>query len=292
MTEADTEAEADGFRSGFVAMFGRPNTGKSTIVNKIVGEKVSITSNKAQTTRHQIRGVLTTPDAQVVFVDTPGVGKPRTALGEKLNVTARQGRVDADVVCFVVDARSGYGRGDAYLVENLDPDQTVLVLNKIDGMEPAAIAEQLTLVAPLGFSAYFPVSGFTGAGLKPLVEHLIERLPEGPRWFPNHAITDVSDSQWVAELVREQLLRILRQELPHSVATRVVEWEDKRIKVEILVERESQKGIVIGKGGAVLKKVGTNVRKQLAPGYHLELVVSVEPNWQHDPAGVERMLRQ
>lgn len=289
--DRDVDVPGDGYRSGFVAMYGRPNTGKSTIVNKIIGEKVSITSNKAQTTRHQIRGVLTTPEAQIVFVDTPGVGKPRTALGQKLNRTAQQGKTEADVVCFVIDARSGYGRGDAFLAGQIDPAQTVLVLNKIDGMTKEAIAKQLSLVAPLDCSAYFPVSGFTGAGLKPLVEHLMSRLPVGPRWFPNDSITDVSDAHWVAELVREQLLRSLREELPHSVATRVTEWRDKHITVEIVVERESQKGIVIGKGGQVLKKVGTNVRRQLADGYHLELVVNVEPNWQHDPDGVERMLR-
>ncbi len=293
MTESDDvgqPGEEDGFRSGFVAMFGRPNTGKSTIVNHIIGEKVTITSNKAQTTRHQIRGVLTTPDAQLIFVDTPGVGKPRTALGKKLNSTANKGRGEADVVCFVVDARSGYGRGDEFLAQNLDPENTVVVLNKVDGMKPEAIGKQLELVAPLDCSAYFPVSGFTGAGLTPLVDHLIGRLPVGPRWFPSDSITDVSDSHWVAELVREQLLRTLQQELPHSIATRVTEWRDKHITVEILVERDSQKGIVIGKGGEVLKKVGTNVRRQLAKGYHLELVVNVEANWQHDPAGVERML--
>ncbi len=277
-------------RSGFVAMYGRPNTGKSTIVNAIIGEKVSITSNTAQTTRHQIRGVLTRPDAQVVFVDTPGVGKPRTALGEKLNRTAARGQGEADIVCFVVDARSGYGRGDDFLAKTLDPDRTVVVLNKVDGMTPEAIAKQLVRVSPLDCSAYFPVSGFTGAGLGPLVDHLISRLPEGPQWFPETSVSDISDSHWVAELVREQLFRVLREELPHSVATRVIEWNDRHITVEIVVERDSQKGIVIGHGGGVLKQVGTNVRRQLAPGYHLELVVNVESNWQHDPEGVERML--
>mgnify|MGYP000371074384 CR=1 FL=1 len=293
MTDAnrgDAGEGGEGFRSGFVAMYGRPNTGKSTIVNRIIGEKVSITSNKAQTTRHQIRGVLTTPEAQLIFVDTPGVGKPRTALGKKLNTTANKGRGEADVVCFVVDAHSGYGRGDEFLAQDLDPANTVVVLNKVDGLTPEAIGKQLTLVAPLDCSAYFPVSGFTGAGLQPLVDHLIDRLPVGPRWFPNDSVTDVSDSHWVAELVREQLLRILRQELPHSIATRVTAWDGKKIAVEILVERESQKGIVIGRGGEVLKKVGTNVRRQLAEGYSLELVVNVESNWQHDPDGVERML--
>ncbi|NNF54101.1 MAG: GTPase Era [Acidimicrobiales bacterium] len=271
-------------------MYGRPNTGKSTIVNAIIGEKVSITSNTAQTTRHQIRGVLTRPDAQVIFVDTPGVGKPRTALGEKLNRTAAKGQGEADLVCFVVDARSGYGKGDAFLAKTLDPARTIVVLNKIDGMKREAVAKQLMLVGGLNCSAYFPVSGFTGAGIEPLVTHLIDRLPEGPQWFPENAVSDISDAHWVAELVREQLFRVLREELPHSVATRVIQWNDQHITVEILVERDSQKGIVIGHGGSVLKKVGTNVRKQLAPGFHLELVVNVESNWQRDPEGVERLL--
>lgn len=290
MSDALIEEPDDGFRSGFVAMYGRPNTGKSTIVNKIIGEKVSITSNTAQTTRHQIRGVLTTEDAQIVFVDTPGVGKPRTALGQKLNSTARKGKGEADLVCFVIDARSGYGKGDAFLAQSIEPESTILVLNKVDGMKPEEIGKQLTLVAPLDCSAYFPVSGFTGAGMQPFVDHLISRLPNGPQWFPTDSVTDVSDARWVAELVREQLFRVLREELPHSVATRVIEWRDKHITVEILVERDSQKGIVIGKGGEVLKMVGTNVRKQLAKGFHLELVVSVESNWQQSADGVERML--
>ncbi len=290
MTDALIPETAPDYRSGFVAMYGRPNTGKSTIVNAIVGEKVSITSNIAQTTRHQIRGVLTRPDAQVIFVDTPGVGKPRTALGVKLNKTAAKGQGEADLVCFVVDARNGYGKGDAFLAKTLDPPRTIVVLNKIDGMKREAIAKQLMLVSPLDCSAYFPVSGFTGAGIEPLVAHLVGRLPKGPQWFPDTAVSDISDSHWVAELVREQLFRVLREELPHSVATRVIQWNDQHITVEILVERDSQKGIVIGHGGSVLKTVGTNVRKQLAPGFHLELVVNVESNWQRDPEGVERML--
>jgi GTP-binding protein Era len=227
----------------------------------------------------------------VVFVDTPGVGKPRTALGKKLNTTARQGQGEADLVCFVVDARSGYGRGDAFLAETLDPARTIVVLNKVDGMKREDIVRQLGLVAGLDFLAYFPVSGFTGAGIPALVDELVTRLPPGPLWFPDDSVSDVSDAHWVAELVREQLMRALRQELPHSVATRVIRWDDKHITVEILVERESQKGIVIGKGGDVLKSVGTKVRRQLADGFHLELVVNVEPNWQNNPADVERLLR-
>lgn len=286
MMDPDTSSE---FRSGFVAMFGRPNTGKSTIVNQIIGQKVSITSDKAQTTRHQIRGILTTDTGQVVFVDTPGVGKPRTALGERLNRTAGDAQSGVDLTCFVVDARSGYGKGDAFLAQRLVPEKTVVVLNKVDGMKPEAIGKQLLAVAPLDASAYFPVSGFTGQGIKPLVEHLLARMPAGPHWYPQESRTDMPETQWVAELVREQLMRALREEVPHSIATRVVQWDGGHIKVEILVERDSQKGIVIGKGGAVLKQVGVAVRRQLPKDHHLELFVTVDTNWQQDAAGVERL---
>lgn len=289
MTQDDQETTETDFRSGFVALVGRPNVGKSTILNSICGEKVTITSNKPQTTRHQVRGLLTTDAYQIVFVDTPGIGKPRTALGKKLNQTAMEAKGSVDVVCFVIDGRTGFGRGDQMLAQSLNPEKTVVVLNKIDGQKPDHIMGQLTKVSDLGASSYFPVSGWTGKGIPDLVEHLVGRMPMGPMWFPSDQVRETPDRQWVAELVREQLLRVLRDEVPHSVATRVVEWEWPRIRVEILVERNSQKGIVIGKGGQVLKEVGTRARQQLPKETFLELTVSVDPNWQHDPAGVERL---
>lgn len=279
----------EGLRSGFVAIIGRPNVGKSTLLNKIIDEKVTIVSNKAQTTRHQIRGVLNRPGVQIVFVDTPGISKPRSALGTRLNDTANAARSGVDVVCFVVDARSGFGKGDRYLADGLDPAQTVLVLNKIDGLDENRVMAQLTEVAPFDYSAYFPVSAWTGRGVDGLIDHLVERMPAGPRWYPADMVTDMPDDLTVAELVREQLLRLTRDEVPHSVATRVVEWEWPRIRVEILVERESQKGIVIGKKGAVLKEVGTRVRRQLPKGAFLELIVNVDKNWQDDPSAIERL---
>ncbi len=276
-------------RSGFVALFGRPNVGKSTLLNKLIGQKVSITSQKAQTTRHQVRGVLNKDDAQVVFVDTPGVGKPRSALGRRLNESANEARGDVDLVCFVVDGRSGVGRGDLFLAEQLDPSNTIVVVNKIDGMQPEKIAEQLSAVSDIDADAYFPVSAQTGSGLDRLTDHLVAAMPEGPAWFPDDQVTDTPEPQWVAELVREQLLRTMRDEVPHSIATRVTEWEWPRIRVEILVERESQKGIVIGKGGEVLKEIGTKARKQLPKGVFLDLHVTVDDNWQNDAASVERL---
>lgn len=282
--------DVDGdFRSGFVAVVGRPNVGKSTLVNKILDEKITIVSNKAQTTRHQIRGVLTNEVTQLVFVDTPGIGKPRSVLGGHLNEVAAGAMADVDVVCLVVDGRSGFGRGDRMLAERVDPEQTVLVVNKIDGLEPERVLDQLREVSGFGFSAYFPVSAWTGRGVDALVDHLRSRMPPGPLWYPADTVTDAPQAFVVAELVREQLLRTTRDEVPHSVATRVVEWEWPRIRVEILVERESQKGIVIGKGGENLKQVGIRVRKQLPPEVYLELIVNVERNWQDDPESIERL---
>jgi GTPase len=286
---APPSSSPDGFRSGFVALVGRPNVGKSTLLNRILGTKVTIVSSKPQTTRHEIRGVLTRPDAQLVFVDTPGVHKPRTALGERLNETAAGARSGVDVVCLVIDGRGGYGSGDRHLARELDPAQTVVVCNKIDGLAPERVLAQLSATAELDASAYFAVSAQTGKGVADLVEHLVSRVPEGPMWYPPDQVTDVPDQQWVAELVREQLLHVTREEVPHSVATRVVEWEWPLIRVEVLVERESQKGIVIGKGGQVLKEVGTRVRRQLPDGAYLELFVTVDRNWQHRPQSLDRL---
>lgn len=277
------------FRSGFVTLFGRPNVGKSTLLNRLVGRKVSITSDKAQTTRHQIRGVRTTKSSQIVFVDTPGVGKPKTALNKKLNLTAASASSGVDIVCFVIDGKNGFGRGDEFLAKNLNPKSTVVVLNKTDGLKSERIGEQLMKTSVLDARAYFPVSAQTGKGIPALLEYLAAQMPEGPHWYPGDQITDTPEPQWVAELVREQLLRVTRDEVPHSVATRVTEWEWPRIRVEILVERDSQKGIVIGKGGSVLKEVGTRARHQLPDDVYLDLFVTVDKNWQQDLSSVERL---
>jgi GTPase len=279
-------------KSGFVTFVGRPNAGKSTLLNQILGEKVSIVSDKPQTTRLRVMGVLHRPDAQIVFVDTPGIHKPVTQLGERLNDTAHAALKDVDVVCLVVDATAKLGTGDRFIAASLPPD-SVVVLTKCDRASNDQIIEQLAVASDIEADAFFPVSGKTGKGVDALIDYLLERLPEGPAYFPEGQITDLPEPWMVAELVREQLLSRFRDELPYSIATRVTEWDWPRIRCEILVERESQKGMVIGKGGSVLKQVGTAVRRQLADegeGVFLQLQVKVERDWQRRSESLDRLL--
>ena len=277
-------------RSGFVTLVGRPNVGKSTLLNRMLGTKVSIVSDKPQTTRTQVRGVLTRPDVQIVFVDTPGIHKPRTLLGERLNDTATGAIGDVDVVCLVVDATAPIGPGDRFVASRVPPD-AVVVVNKVDLASPErgagpAVARRgaarpgrvLRRCRPAPVRAWPTWSSIWSA-----------RMPEGPQYYPDDMVTDVPEAFWVAELVREQLLAVTRDELPHSIATRVTEWEWPRIRCEILVERDSQKGIVIGRKGAVLKEVGTAVRAQLPEGAYLELFVKVDKDWQRRPKALERL---
>ena len=277
------------FRSGFVTFVGRPNVGKSSLVNAICGRKVSIVSDKPQTTRHRVMGVLTRPDAQIVFVDTPGLHKPVSALGERVNATALESTGDVDVQCLVLDATAPFGKGDRWVADRLHLPDAVVIVNKVDRATREQVLAMLAAAGELGASAYFPVSARTGEGVEALVEHLVGRLPEGPHYFPDGEFTDMPEERWVAELVREQLLAITRDELPYSIATQVVEWEWPRIRVDIIVERESQKGMVIGKGGRTLKAVGQKARAQMPPGVYLELRVRVDKDWQRRPDRVERL---
>ena len=278
----------DGHVSGFVSLVGRPNVGKSTLLNTFFEKKITIVSDKPQTTRTEIRGVLTGPEFQIVFCDTPGIHKPRTLLGARLNDTARFTLKEIDLVLFLVEADSIIGKGDKFIAESLPPEKTVLVLNKIDKVKSGRILTQLNEASEFSFTEYFPISASTGEGVSKLLEYVKTKLIPGPRYFPEDMETDFSESFWVAELVREQLLSEVREELPHSIATRVTEWDWPHIRCEILVERNSQKGIVIGHKGEVLKKVGTEVRKQLADGAFIELVVKVEKNWQKHPRSLDR----
>jgi GTP-binding protein Era len=312
------------FRSGFAAVVGRPNVGKSTLVNRMVGTKVSITSPRPNTTRSQVRGVLNRPDAQVVFVDTPGLHKPRTALGSRMNMSASSSLEDVDVVVAVVEATGAVGPGDRMVLaqsarrvrsmarvsdEGRPPGDTrpedgdpalLVVVNKIDRVGPDGILTHLAAVAravestepadaPPVPAEYFPVSASTGAGVESLVDAVVARLPAGPRYYPEGMVTDVAEAFWVADLVREELLSRVEDELPHSIACRVTEWEWPRVRCEILVERASQKGIVIGRGGSILKEVGTAVRRQMPEGAFLELFVRVEKRWQQRDDALDRL---
>jgi GTP-binding protein Era len=296
-------------RTGFASIVGRPNVGKSTLLNTIIGEKVTITSPRANTTRHQIRGVLTREDVQVVFVDTPGLHRPKTRLGERLNDAAIDAFDDVDVLIALVEANHAVGPGDTMVLRRSievaarsGPGLFVAV-NKVDAAGPGKTAEQLlavdallrsfaeerpSLAAAVEAAELFPVSARTGKGVDALLAAVVERLEEGPAYYPEEMLSDQSEAAHVAELVREQLLLRTRDELPHAIHCQVTEWEDKHIRVEILVERDSQKGIVIGKGGEVLKAVGTAARAQLPEGTHLELFVRVEKNWQGRNEALDR----
>lgn len=270
------------FRSGFVAIVGRPNVGKSALLNSMMGQKVTIVSKRPNTTRRNIRGILSDESTQVVFVDTPGLHKPKTSLGERLNAAATEASDDdVNLHLVVIDATAKVGPGDRLVLERTPPTAFV-VLNKCDIASKPQILEQLTRLSEFGKEQYFPVSARTHKGIDELLVEVRKRLSDPYVYYPQDMVSDQSESMWVADLVREQLLHTLQDELPHSIACRVVEREPRRIRVEILVERDSQKPIVIGKGGETLKRVGTNVRQWLEPGTHLELFVRVEKNWQSD----------
>ncbi len=281
--------ETHDFRSGFVTFVGRPNVGKSSLVNSICGRKVSIVSDKPQTTRHRIMGVLTRSDEQIVFVDTPGLHKPVSALGERVNATALGSVSDVDATCLVLDATMPFGKGDRWVAEKIHMPDSVVIVNKTDVASRKQVMAMLQAASVLGAAEYFPVSAKTGDGVGALVDHLGSRLPPGPKYFPDDEVSDLPEERWVAELVREQLLAVTRDELPYSIATQVTEWEWPRIRVDIIVERDSQKGMVIGKGGQILKQVGELARAEMPAGVYLELRVKVDKDWQRRPERVERL---
>jgi GTP-binding protein Era len=296
----------DRFRSGFVTVVGRPNVGKSTLVNRLVGQKVSIVSDRPQTTRAAIRGVRTTDTSQIVFVDTPGLHRPRTLLGERTNQRARDALDEVDVICVVVEANAAYGPGDRFVADLAHAAATpaILVVNKLDAATSDQLVEHLATAADaLGeFDAYVPCSALTGVGTEALVEELEARLPEGPRYFPDGVVTDQPETFLAAELVREQLLRVTREELPHSIAVTVEVDDDGdpapeddllRLLVTIRVERDSQKGIVIGKGGAVLKDALSEARRELeallGTRVFMQTWVKVERDWQRRAHSLDRL---
>lgn len=298
------------FRSGFVTLVGRPNVGKSTLLNQIVGSKVAIVSDRPQTTRAAVRGVRTTPESQVGFIDTPGIHKPRTLLGERTNERARATLDEVDVVCMLVEANAPIGSGDRFIANLVQQVETpkLLAVNKVDRAGKPAVAEHLaTAASELGdFDAYVPLSARTGEGVDALVGEIESRLPEGPRYYPEGIVTDQPETFLAAELVREQLLAVARDELPHSITVSVeqmdhvedavdAEAEDPvlRLRAVIHVERESQRRIVIGHRGQVLKEAGTAARRELEALFgarvYLETRVQVERDWQRRAHALDRL---
>jgi GTPase len=294
-------------RSGFVTLVGRPNVGKSTLLNRLVGTKVAIVSDRPQTTRTEVRGVRTTGTSQIVLLDTPGLHKPRTLLGERTNQRALATLAQVDVVCVLVDACSAIGPGDRFvagLVQHLDTP-AILVVNKVDRAGKAAVAEHLvTAAVELGdFAAFVPLSARTGDGTDALVGEIEARLPEGPAYYPDGMVTDQPETVLAAELLREKLLATARDELPHSITVSVEELETPegasgddpvlRLRALVGVERESQKGIVIGRGGQVIKEAGTRARQELeallGTRVYVETHVKVERDWQRRPASLDRL---
>jgi GTP-binding protein Era len=292
------------FRAGFACLAGRPNVGKSTLTNALVGAKVAITSDRPQTTRRAIRGIVHRPDAQLVLVDTPGLHRPRTLLGERLDSLVRNTLAEVDVIGFCVPAGDPIGPGDRFLareLENVRKTPVVVVVTKCDEVPPDRVAGQLVAVAGLGeWADVVPVSAVTGFQLDVLTDVLVSHLPEGPALYPDGELTDEPEQIMVAELIREAALDGVRDELPHSIAVVVEEMgprpgRDDLIDVhaELYVERPSQKAIVIGAGGTRLKAVGSRARGQiealLGARIYLDLHVKVAKDWQRNPRQLRRL---
>ncbi|MFY1637000.1 GTPase Era [Solwaraspora sp. WMMB335] len=303
MTPGKTTKAADAsaaFRAGFACFVGRPNAGKSTLTNAIVGQKIAITSSKPQTTRHVIRGVLHRPDAQLVLVDTPGLHRPRTLLGERLNDLVRQTWSEVDVIGLCIPADETIGRGDRFIAgEIAGLKATVLaVVTKTDLVDRGRLAQQLVAVSELGeFAEVVPVSAVTGQQVQTLVEVMTRYLPASPRLYPDDMFTDEPEQVLIGELIREAALEGVRDELPHSIAVIVEEMVPEesliRIFADIYVERPSQKAIVIGAGGSRLRDVGTRARHEieelLDSRVYLDLHVRVAKDWQRDPRQLRRL---
>jgi GTP-binding protein Era len=287
-------------KSGFAAVVGRPNVGKSTLVNQMVGSKVSITSSRPQTTRNAIRGVVNGDGYQIVLVDTPGLHKPRTELGSRLNSLVYGTLADADIAVFVIDATMAIGPGDRLIAERLAESavDVVVAVNKVDRATRTQTVSQLVEAAEWPFDHYFPISARTGDGVGELVAEIVARLPEGPQFYPDGMHTDQPENLVIAEIIREKFLERLRDELPHALVVSIDDVEEREdglidIAADVIVERKSQKGIVIGKGGELLKSVGTEARAELetllGARVNLMLQVRVEKDWQRTPQLLDRL---
>jgi GTPase len=288
-------------RSGFVALAGRPNAGKSTLVNRIVGGKVAIVSDKPQTTRREIRGIATGPDWQLVLVDLPGVQRPRDALTERMQRRVESVLADSDAALFVLNGEQQIGAGDRFIAAAIEKAgiPAVTALNKVDRLNRPRTVTALDAAAGLGVNGeIFPISARSGAGLDPLVAQLVSLLPEGPFLYPRDEQSDQSEQLQIAELVREQVLLRTREELPHAVEVEIDEIEEREdgllvIRARVWAETESQKGILVGAGGRMVKAIGTAARREierlLDRRVHLELLVRVRKGWRRDEALLDRL---
>jgi len=292
----EDSAVTPAFRSGLCCFVGRPNAGKSTLTNALVGTKIVITSKKPQTTRRAVRGIVTRSDAQLVIVDTPGLHRPRTLLGERLNDVVRATLADVDVIGFCVPADQQVGPGDRFIAAELAelPKPVVAIVTKADAASRDQLAAQLTAVSGLGeFAEIMPVSATTGEQVGLLTDLLVARLPEGPLLYPDDVTTDEDVEVRIAELIREAALDGVRDELPHSIAVTVDEIQPRAVYATLHLERPSQKGIVIGARGTRLKQIGIRARREIEQlvGHrvHLDLHVAVEADWQRDPKKLDRL---
>jgi len=292
--------EESPFKSGFVAVVGRPNAGKSTLVNTLVGSKVSIVTPVPQTTRNRILGILTSPAAQVILMDTPGVHKPLSRLNQQMMSFVRQALADRDLAVLIVDASERFGKGDQFVIELLKEyaPRTILALNKIDRVHKPDLLPLIDRYSKLyGFEEIFPISALRGEGIEELLAAVVQRLPEGPQYFPSDEYTDQPERFLASEIIREKVIRHTKQEMPYVTAVLIEQFEEgetiTRIHATIVVERESQKPIVIGAGGARLKEIGTEARQDLEklfpPKVYLELYVKVEPHWRDNRAVIAEL---
>ncbi|CAM2755061.1 GTPase Era [Fructilactobacillus fructivorans] len=294
-------AETSKYKSGFVAIVGRPNVGKSTFLNRVIGQKVAIMSEKAQTTRNKIQGIYTTDDAQIVFIDTPGIHKPKNKLDDYMDEAALSSLKEVDAVLFMVSATETRGAGDNYIIDQLKQvnSPVYLVINKIDEINPNSLLPIMdTYKRAYDWADVFPISALQGNNVDELLNTLVAKLPEGPQYYPDDEITDHPERFIVGELIREKVLELTRQEIPHSVAVQVEKMKTQdngnvHIDANIIVERKGQRGILIGKNGGMLKKIGTLARKEiedlLGSKVYLELWVKVQPSWREKESALRQL---
>jgi GTPase len=283
-------------KSGFAAVAGRPNVGKSTLVNALCGGKVAIVSDKPQTTRRRIMGIANGDDYQLVLADLPGFQRPRDPLTERMQRTVDESLEDVEAILLVLSARERIGAGDRFIAGRVFAlgAPVVIALNKVDRLKPGHIATQMKTASQLGdFHALHPISALTGDGVPGLRLELVELLPEGPAYYPRGQRTDLPAEAQISELVREKALQLTREELPHAISAEVEELTDEVVRVTVFVETESQKQIVVGKGGSVIKQIGTRARPEiellLGHPVFLELRVKARPKWRRDEAMLERL---